>query len=196
MPLDTTLLRLINLSATQPWLDAVMELLSSSWSFAFPLLGVIGIVMLRRHGWLVGGVLWVLLLVVIGLGDLTGNGLKHLLAAPRPCHALPDVRTLGACVAPFAGMPSNHALNFFAAAAFFTATTRSRRWSVILFVLAGLVGVSRIYLGKHFPSQVLAGAALGLGLGFLAGWLARRLLPRLRQITGATGSDSPFNLPG
>lgn len=44
------------------------------------------------------------------------------------------------------------------------------RYAVLFYGLAGLVAVSRVYLAKHFPSDVVAGAAIGL----LAGWITCR----------------------
>lgn len=65
-------------------------------------------------------------------------------------------------------MPSNHALNYFLAASLLLAATPWRFWRLAMPGVAILVALSRIYLGKHYPSQVLAGAAIGIALGLLA----------------------------
>ena len=60
--------------------------------------------------------------------------------------------------------PSAHATSGFACA---TAATRIAPECAVLFVLAALLAVGRPYLGMHYPSDVLAGAALGVALGLV-----------------------------
>jgi undecaprenyl-diphosphatase len=70
--------------------------------------------------------------------------------------------------------PSNHASNIFALAAYFS--YNYRRLALPCFVAAFLVGYSRIYLGAHYPMDVLAGAAWGMFVGFFAAVVAERLM--------------------
>jgi undecaprenyl-diphosphatase len=98
--------------------------------------------------------------------------LTHLLASvvdrPRPFVAHPS--TIHAFLAHAAdpGFPSEHS-----AAAFAIATAvalRVRSWGAILFALAGILAAGRVFLGLHYPSDVLAGAALGAGVALLC-WI-------------------------
>lgn len=61
--------------------------------------------------------------------------------------------------------PSGHATIAFAAAYIFSKQRRYFAW--FFYVLAILTAISRIYLGRHYPSDVLAGAATGIFIGFL-----------------------------
>ena len=61
--------------------------------------------------------------------------------------------------------PSAHASSSFACA---TAMTRVAPEAAVFFVLAAVVSAGRPYLGLHYPSDVIAGIALGVGLGFVA----------------------------
>jgi len=61
--------------------------------------------------------------------------------------------------------PSAHATSSFACA---TAMTRVAPEAAVLFLLAAVISAGRPYLGMHYPSDVLAGALLGVGLGFAA----------------------------
>ncbi len=81
-----------------------------------------------------------------------------------------------------ASFPSSHAANAFALASVLTA--RWRRAGAPLFLLAGLVAFSRMYLNRHFLSDVVVGALIGV----LLTWLASRWLPVVRR---GRGSESP-----
>lgn len=183
--MDLELLQAINQGWANPPLDIFFGWISQKQGFSFPLLGLILWLLWRRDGH-DGLRLWLALIVCVLLGDAVGNGFKHLLAQLRPCAEYPELVRL--MTEPFrvgcsdnpTGMPSNHSLNFFLTASFLGVALRSWRWGLVLGVVAGLVALSRVYLGVHFPSQVLAGAGLGLVLGGFAAFLLRAL-PVLRR---------------
>jgi undecaprenyl-diphosphatase len=179
--MDETLLLWINQDWANPGFDVFFHWISQRASFSFPLLGLL----LVFYSWRFkhdGAKLWLTLVLLVGVGDGLGNIIKHSTDQLRPCAAQPElVRQVGQpantpCGNAPNGMPSNHALNFFATAAFLSLVMRSWRWSASLFTLALLVSLSRIYLGKHYPLQVLAGATIGTLLGFLGAWIGLKYL--------------------
>ncbi|NTU41818.1 MAG: phosphatase PAP2 family protein, partial [Nitrospirales bacterium] len=97
------------------------------------------------------------------LADWFGNEIKGLAQRVRPCNALEGVRTLAGCSKSYS-MPSNHAANSFAYATalfFFFRASVPLGWRIYPLVLAAFVGLSRVYVGVHYPTDVLAGALLG-----------------------------------
>lgn len=115
--------------------------------------------------------LWLTMLAVL-LGSLTGTVIKNLTDRPRPSLVDADVNPLIA-LPHSSSMPSGHALTAFAAATVLSAIAPWLR--VPLFGLAGTIALSRVYLGVHYLSDVLVGAALGIGVGLGVLWLAALL---------------------
>lgn len=82
------------------------------------------------------------------------------------------------------GFPSDHATASFAiATAIFL---RHRRWGLVAFAAAAVLSVGRVALGVHFPSDVLAGAALGAAVALLL-WQARPLRRRIDALSDRLG---------
>lgn len=116
------------------------------------------------------------LLISIGSATLVSELMKSTVRRRRPAEKYPnDVFPNTISVARGRSFPSGHT-----ALAFATATTLAlqyKKWYVTVpaFVWAGTVGYSRMYLGKHYPSDVLMGAAIGVGGGYLSHWLTQKI---------------------
>jgi undecaprenyl-diphosphatase len=102
----------------------------------------------------------ILLIITIVISDqLNSSVIKYWLIRPRPCHALQNVHLLVSCGSGFS-FPSSHAVNNFAGAlilAFFF--PRAKWW---FFGFAAIVAFSRVYVGVHYPFDVIGGAVIGL----------------------------------
>ncbi|MCW8804229.1 MAG: phosphatase PAP2 family protein [Ignavibacteriaceae bacterium] len=113
------------------------------------------------------------LILLIIVTDQTGYRiLKELFERVRPCNALTDVITPAGCAGGFS-FPSNHALNNFAAAVFLLRLFPAYKW--IFLMVAILISISRVYLGVHYPSDVLGGALIGIVFGYLFSVAALKL---------------------
>ena len=119
------------------------------------------------------------LAVLIGLllSLIIGNGLlKHLVMRARPCIDFPNVpMLLHVPAANDFSFPSGHTFGSFAAAAAMFGGLK-RRWGIAGLMLAGAIGFSRIYLFMHYPTDVAAGAVLGMISGYAAWKAAGNLL--------------------
>src|SRR6185312_90854 len=99
--------------------------------------------------------------------------IKATVGRVRPCDALAWCPPLGVPSPGGHSFPSGHAAGSFAFAAF--VALRAPRWAVPAILWAVLVAWSRVVLGVHYPSDVLAGALLGtaVGIGFARASLRR-----------------------
>ncbi len=107
--------------------------------------------------------------------------LKELIDRPRPYEVMPDVRLLIGAVSE-SSFPSGHAATAFASAiVVFRRETGFLRWSVL--VAAILMAFSRLYIGVHYPLDVLAGALIGTLIALLVTWLGPKAADAISRRT-------------
>ncbi len=118
--------------------------------------------------------------MTIGLSDaIAAQIIKPWVARIRPCRITDLVRIVNGCAGSF-GFPSNHAANG-AAFAVFWLLWKGPRSGLLALGCACLVGFSRIYLGVHYPSDVLAGFCFGGSVGALSYALYARVFKQAEQ---------------
>jgi len=128
-------------------------------------------------------------LVAMALANtLSAEVIKPLVARPRPCHVRTDLDLPNPCGVG-KSFPSAHASNAFAVAVA-AAPTTPYGWAVLM-PLAFLVGLSRVVLGVHYPSDVLAGALLGALVGVGAWWLRSSIRRRRLGPEATSSQDHP-----
>lgn len=169
--LDKSLFFQINHGLSAPWMDAVMMVVTTlglGWVQGVGALAFASIAQIAKSQSYLRLYFLPALLVVVASG-VGAQIVKRLIPRERPSN-LP-----GAIVAPderifYNSFPSGHATTSFAMAMYvwsITRGTRYRSFGWAAWVLAALVALSRIYRGVHYPSDVIAGAALGAAIGWI-----------------------------
>jgi undecaprenyl-diphosphatase len=116
-------------------------------------------------------------LVLLLVGDaITHYLLKGFIHRPRPCWVIPEARVLADTTRlSMNSFPSNHSFNSAAVATFVALLMKNRTMTIGLATVVLMVGFSRVYVGVHYPSDVLAGFLLGSAWGWTGVVVVRRL---------------------
>ena len=172
MGLDLSILCFFNKTIASPSLDPIMVALTtgSTWVPVY-LLAIILLLYYKRWA---GLRLVISVALLVGVADLATNRIiKPLADRPRPCASapgggyvvewirLPDGARSGG------SFPSSHALNNFAAAAFFISLFYKKKWVWLLIIPAFVIASTRMYLGLHYPSDTAGGIIIGSAFGYL-----------------------------
>ncbi len=168
--LDTQLFLFLN-GLHSPFWDSIMAFVSGKIQW-IPFYLLLIFFIARKHGW---KTLWWLLaitIVVVATDRISSGFFKHAFQRLRPCHN-PDLQGImhlvGKCGGQF-GFISSHAANTFGVAVFLSFLFENRWATIGLLFWATFVSYSRIYLGVHYPGDVLCGAIVGAGIG-ISIWL-------------------------
>ncbi|MBQ3716830.1 MAG: phosphatase PAP2 family protein [Paludibacteraceae bacterium] len=180
MSLDADILLWVN-GHYADWLDTIMWLISRQCTW-YPLYALLlGFIAWRYRSWHTVLLVVLAFVVAVGLSDWITSGLiKPWVARLRPTHepALDPLHLVHGYVGGRYGFCSSHAANTMACALLFSLIWKSRTATVGLMTWVAAVCYSRMYVGAHYPSDIIAGLLIG---ALLAGWvywaLRRWVLP-------------------
>ena len=160
------------------WIDPLMIWFSAKW-FWIPLYALLLYLLFKKYNWRV----WIPIIFLVGLITLTdqftSSFMKPFFERFRPCHdplIQPLVRLVDKCGGKY-GFASSHAANTMGVAVFLQFIW-SNQWTKLLIIWSVVVGYSRIYLGVHYPGDVLVGFLVGTGAALMTILIMNKVLKK------------------
>jgi len=182
--LDVQALYWINHGWSRPALDAIFKLVTEQKNYIVPAAALAAFLWFKRGRQ--GRLCLLTLLLCVALTDpISSRVIKPWVNRARPCVVLPEVRTPHGDRGTFS-FPSSHAVNIAGAGVVVGLTFPA--WALPAALLAALVGLSRVYLGLHYPSDVLAGYLLGGLIGWACWTIVGLLQSKWRQRAAVAAS--------
>jgi len=169
---DTELFKYINDSYVN-WLDPVMVVLSSSASW-FVLFLIVSYFMIRKSRF------WgfreiFLITCTVAVNNIVNTLVKLVIKRPRPCgdsELQSVIRILEDCGSQYSFF-SAHSSNAFCLAICTALFFRNKYYTVLMLIWATVVAYSRIYVGKHYPLDVICGITFGIVMSFAGNYFLR-----------------------
>jgi undecaprenyl-diphosphatase len=169
--LDISILREINVNRMTSF-DGVFQFITDSGPIIAPLIPIsiilFGLFRKQRTIWMKGFMIAAPYL----LSSVISNALKYSVMRPRPFMVYPFIQKLSAGGS--GSFPSGHTSDAFSIAMIISLFFPKPSVVISIFLWAILVGYSRMDLGVHYPSDVFAGAVIGIGSSLFCSWLYKR----------------------
>jgi undecaprenyl-diphosphatase len=161
--LDISIFRFFNSTTANPLFDWIMPIITNQNIWAIPILGIV--IFMAIKGGRRGQITAVILIIACGLADYTSASiLKPFFGRLRPSHEMLDgIRILMGKGGKY-GFVSSHAANIYAAAVVFGYFYP--KYKIVYFTIAATVAFSRVYVGVHYPGDIIFGGLLGYGLAW------------------------------
>lgn len=181
LSLDEKLLLFFN-GIHSAWLDSLMFTLTDGKVWAPLFLFTIIFIIVKFKG--KGFFMLLFVALVITLGDqISSSLLKPLIGRLRPSHE-PHLEGILHIVNNYRGglysFVSSHATNSFGVATMlWLLIGKQYKWISVFFGWALIFSFTRVYLGVHYPGDILGGAILGISIAFGINWIFRKYTPQL-----------------
>jgi len=170
---DQHLFKLINYEWSNAFFDWLMPWLRNSemWYPLYLFLVLLVIINFKKSGW------WWLIFAAgtVILTDFVSSGIiKNNIIRLRPCNE-PDIASWVKVLVGYrpqsSSFTSSHAANHFGMATFLylTLKTRFNKWPVLFFFWAFSISFAQVYVGVHYPIDIICGALIGILIGYLSG---------------------------
>ncbi len=174
--IDQTLFFFINQTIANPVTDILMPFVTNDMNLRIFYATCLFVILWKGDTKLRLAVIFSLVTVAI-CDQAVSTFLKPMLDRPRPCHEL-EVHLLVGCGGGLS-MPSSHAANLFGQAFFFRKVAPFT--AKYLIPLAIVVALSRVFVGVHYPADILVGSAIGTLAGIGVSYAFLRYLPWMQN---------------
>ncbi len=177
--IDQQLFSLINQGLANDLFDWLLPHVRNKYTW-IPLYLFLIFVLIRRYGtrsWIY--VLFAICTVFVA-DTISSKLIKKTVERPRPCHVVdqhPETIVRVSCGGGYS-FTSSHATNHFAVAWYFLLIPvfSRRRWQVLFLIWASMICLAQVYVGVHYPFDVLVGGILGSFIGYFINRIARRFM--------------------
>ena len=188
--IDTQILLFFN-GLHCPFFDYFMKAFSGKLIWV-PMYATMLYILFRRFGWKVALCFTIGIACAIALADQIGASMiRPAVERYRPSNLNNPIHTLVHIVDGYRGgrygFPSCHAANSFALATFLSLLFTKRRFTIFIFIWAITTAYSRLYLGVHYPGDLLVGALLGSASGWLTYSISKKIA---KEIASPSDYDS------
>ncbi|MBT88796.1 MAG: hypothetical protein CMG30_04450 [Candidatus Marinimicrobia bacterium] len=175
--IDTALFYFFNGSLSNPIFDFIMPIITNQDYWAIPILILVfGFIF---KGGSRGRITFALLILsVIATDAIAAQFIKPIVGRLRPSHAIIDSINLLVHKGGKYSFVSNHAANMFCAAT--VLTYFYSKWKYVFYISATLVAFSRIYVGVHYPGDVIFGGLFGYGIAWMV--ISLWVIVKMREI--------------
>ena len=174
--LDGGFLLFLQESVRNPMLDSLMKFITALGNGGMIWIGATILLLIPKKTRNIG-----MMSAVALLGSLiiNNNIIKNIVQRPRPFVTFTDLQIIIPTPSEYS-FPSGHTSSSFAAAAVFYRHL-PKKLGLPSVILAGLIGFSRLYVGVHYPTDVIAGVIMGILLSYLAEFLVNLLRNKLKK---------------
>ena len=175
--IDRTVFLFFNRTVANPVFDFIMPIITELDYWRIPIF--LMLLALLIFGGKKGRIVVLLVAIIVTMSDqLSSHVIKPLVGRVRPCFVVEGVRLLIHQSRSFS-FPSSHASNMASMATLFS--VKYPRYKIAFISLAALVAYSRIYVGVHYPADILGGAILGTLCAAIVLLTERRISDILRR---------------
>ncbi len=170
---DQQIFLIINQKLINPVFDVVMPFMrnSTNWIPLYVLLIVFAFYKLKQKTFI-----WIFfaILTIVLTDQISSHVIKPWIARPRPCNDInfsSQVRLLLANCSSGFSFTSSHACNHFGIAIFIFITLFSylKNWAYLFIIWAAIISYAQVYVGVHYPVDILFGGILGATIGYFVG---------------------------
>lgn len=174
--LDGGFLLFLQESVRNPMLDSLMKFITALGNGGMIWIGATILLLIPKKTRKIG-----MMSAVALLGSLiiNNNIIKNIVQRPRPFVTFTDLQIIIPTPSEYS-FPSGHTSSSFAAASVFYRHL-PKKLGLPSVILAGLIGFSRLYVGVHYPTDVIAGVIMGILLSYLAEFLVNLLSNKLKK---------------
>ncbi|MCX6204982.1 MAG: phosphatase PAP2 family protein [Bacteroidetes bacterium] len=167
---DTALFLQINVTLTNPLFDRILPIWrnANTWVPLYLFLIVFSVVNFKKQSffWILGAVMTLVL-----TDQISSSFFKPFFERPRPCNdpiLMSHVRLLLDHCSGGYSFTSSHATNHFGFAVYVFMTLRKvfHKWSYLFLIWAVTVSYAQVYVGVHYPLDILSGALIGSSIGY------------------------------